>query len=235
MIIKQTYVRIFCENMETINKREEELDVLSSTQKLYIALKRVVDFFVSLFMFIPFLVLFLIVKLAYLFKNDNDRILYKQNRIGKDGKEFLIYKFRTMSPDAEKQLNELLKNSDNKEEWRQFHKLKNDPRITEFGLFLRKSSIDEFPQFINVLKGDMSIIGPRPLVPGELEMHGGKKFYNIIKPGITGWWACNGRSDISYDERLENEYFYIRNVSLVLDIKIIFMTISCVLKKAGAR
>ena len=114
-------------------------------------------------------------------------------------------------------------------------KIDNDPRITKVGRFIRKTSIDEFPQFINVLKGDMSIIGPRPLVPGELKSKNGIKLYERVKPGITGWWACNGRSDIDYDERLKLEYYYINNRSLWLDIKCIFKTIEVILFKRGAK
>ena len=165
---------------------------------------------------------------------ENGPLFYKQLRRGKDGKEFEIIKFRSMSRDAEELLKELLKDDDNKNEWEEYHKLKNDPRIIPFGLFLRKSSLDEFPQFINVLKGDMSIIGPRPLVPGELKMHNGLPLYETIKPGITGWWACNGRSVLTYKERLEYEYEYIRNVSLRMDIKVFFKTILCVINKVGA-
>jgi undecaprenyl-phosphate galactose phosphotransferase len=131
-------------------------------------------------------------------------------------------------------LSELLEKSDNKEEWEKYHKFKNDPRVTSIGLFLRKTSIDEIPQFVNVLKGDMSIIGPRPLVEGELEQHNGDKKYWNVKPGITGWWACNGRSNMKYDERLKYEYYYIDNVSFILDIKIFIKTIISILRKIGS-
>ena len=139
-----------------------------------------------------------------------------------------------MTPDADEQLSRLLENSDNRKEWEEYHKFKDDPRVTPIGLFLRRSSIDEFPQFINVLKGDMSIIGPRPLVEGELEMHNGDKKYWIVRPGITGWWACNGRSNMKYEERLEYEYYYVDNISLGLDTKIFFKTIESILKKIGS-
>ena len=185
-------------------------------------------------MLVPLLLLMIIIKIIYLLSGDNKDIIYKQNRIGKDGKEFEIYKFRTMTPDAEEQLNKLLENSDNKKEWEEYHKFKDDPRVTPMGLFLRKSSIDEFPQFINVLSGDMSVIGPRPLVEGELEKHNGLKKYWNVRPGITGWWACNGRSNMKYSERLEYEYYYIDNISLSLDTKIFFKTISCILQKIGS-
>ena len=201
----------------------------------YLLFKRIIDILFSSLFLIPLAILSFIFKIVYLINRNTNPIFYKQIRIGKDGKEFEIYKFRTMNINAEKELKKLLEDENNKEEWRQFRKLKQDPRITKFGLFLRKSSIDEFPQFINVLKGDMSIVGPRPLVPGELEMHNGDKIYWKLKPGITGWWACNGRSDTPYDERLKQEYYYINNVSFLLDLKIILKTIICIFKKAGAR
>ena len=122
------------------------------------------------------------------------------------------------------------------EEWQRNQKLENDPRITKIGKVIRKLSIDEIPQFINVLKGDMSIIGPRPLVNGELDSHNGNhEIYESVRPGITGWWACNGRSATTYEERLELEYFYVKNQSLILDIKCIFKTILAVLKRDGAK
>ena len=212
------------------------MSILRCSKKPYsFIFKRIFDILFSILFLIPLAILSVIIKTVYLLNRNTDPIFYKQIRIGKDGKKFDIYKFRTMNSNAERELKKLLEDENNKEEWRQFHKLKQDPRITKFGLFLRKSSIDEFPQFINVLKGDMSIVGPRPLVPGELEMHNGDKIYWKLKPGITGWWACNGRSDTPYDERLKQEYYYINNVSFLLDLKIILKTIICIFKKAGAR
>ena len=120
-------------------------------------------------------------------------------------------------------------------QWRRSQKLDDDPRITPVGRLLRQTSLDELPQFFNVIMGDMSIIGPRPLVPGELEEHGGRPLYNKVKPGLTGWWACNGRSDIEYDERLDLEYFYVANCSLYLDTLCILRTALAVLKRSGAQ
>ena len=202
--------------------------------KNYLTLKRIQDIFFSLLMIIPLAVLSLMIKTIYVIGGDHKSSIFRQERIGKDGKKFEIYKFRTMTPDADKQLNELLENSDNKQEWEEYHKFKDDPRVTPIGLFLRKTSIDEFPQFINVLKGDMSIIGPRPLVEGELEQHNGDRKYWKVRPGITGWWACNGRSNMKYDERLQCEYYYVDNVSFGLDLKIFFKTIECIFKKIGS-
>ncbi|MCF0149642.1 MAG: sugar transferase, partial [Clostridium sp.] len=114
-------------------------------------------------------------------------------------------------------------------------KLENDPRVTRVGDFLRKTSLDEIPQLLNVLKGDMSLVGPRPIVDGEIEKYGEyfEKFVSVI-PGITGYWQANGRSDTTYDERVQMDMYYIDNRSIVLDIKIVFKTIVTVLKKEGA-
>lgn len=145
-----------------------------------------------------------------------------------------------MVPNADEALKKLLKNKEYHKEWDEFQKLENDPRITKIGSFIRKSSIDEFPQFVNVLLGQMSIVGPRPLIPGELKEHGAKpkdiKKYQSVKPGITGYWAMRIRSDKNsdYEERLKLEYFYIDNHSLILDTKIIFYTIGTVLRREGA-
>ena len=103
------------------------------------------------------------------------------------------------------------------------------------GRILRRASLDELPQFLNVLKGEMSAIGPRPLVPGELEAHGGRALYNKVKPGLTGWWGCNGRSDIEYEERLELEYYYITHCSLYLDALCVLRTAAAVFKREGAQ
>ena len=117
-----------------------------------------------------------------------------------------------------------------------YQKFENDPRITKIGNILRKTSLDEVPQFINILKGDMTMIGPRPLVPGELDSHNGNhEIYESVRPGITGWWACNGRSATTYEERLDLEYYYVKNRSLWLDIKCVFKTISAVICKKGAK
>jgi len=207
---------------------------MNKSKKTYFKLKRAIDILFSLLMLIPLFLISIIIKIIYVINGDFETSIYNQERIGKDGYKFDIYKFRTMTPDADEQLSKLLENSDNQKEWEEYHKFKDDPRVTSIGLFLRRSSIDEFPQFINVLKGDMSIIGPRPLIEGELEMHKGDKKYWRVKPGITGWWACNGRSNMKYEERLEYEYYYVDNISFGLDVKIFFKTIVSILKKIGS-
>lgn len=146
-----------------------------------------------------------------------------------------------MIPNADEVLKELLKQQKYREQWEEFQKLEDDPRITKIGKFIRESSLDEFPQFINVLLGQMSIVGPRPLIPGEIKKHGAKpkdiEKYQSIKPGITGYWAMRIRSDNSsdYDERLKLEYFYIDNQSLSLDTRILFHTVGAVISHKGAK
>ena len=138
--------------------------------------------------------------------------------------------------DANKILEEMLKKPEYKKEWAENQKFENDPRITKVGKFIRKTSIDELPQFWNIIKNDMSLIGPRPLVPGELKLHNGNAdIYEKVKPGITSWWASHGRSSISYEERLNLEYFYIKNMSIFMDIKCVFATIKAILTKTGAK
>lgn len=204
-------------------------------QNLYLGIKRVIDIICSVIGIILLIPLSCLVKIAYLLSGDSSPIFYKQARIGKSGKEFKLLKFRTMVPDADKILEELLLKENIKAEWEISQKITDDPRITKIGKILRKTSLDELPQLINVLRGDMSLVGPRPLVKGELEAHGGIKLYQMVKPGITGWWGCNGRSNISYRERLELEYYYIKNFSIYLDFLCIVRTVFSVLNGKGAQ
>ena len=200
---------------------------ITKTKSGYLFFKRTFDIIFSLIACLFLIPLIIIIKIITLISGDTKTIFFKQKRIGKNGKNIYIYKFRTMIPNAPEVLNELLKQEKYKKQWEHNQKLTNDHRITKIGKILRKTSLDEFPQFINVLKGDMTIIGPRPLVEGEIEAHNGNKFlYESVKPGITGWWACNGRSALSYKERLNLEYYYIRNKSFLLDLKCILKTIN---------
>lgn len=167
---------------------------------------------------------------------DYGPLFYSQDRIGKDGKHFKMYKFRSMVVGADEILRKLLaENEDLRKEFEATRKLQNDPRITKAGKILRKTSLDEFPQFINVLKGEMSLVGPRAVIDDEIEYFGNHKEEVLsVKPGITGYWAANGRSNTSYDERVEMETYYANNVSIPLDIKILFKTVISVIKKEGA-
>ena len=222
------------EIIKVIGNKEKFLYKFKKT--IYFIIKRVFDIFCAIIGLIVLLPIALITKICYLVTGDNKSIFYKQKRIGKNGKEIYIYKFRSMVYNAEEVLVELLKDSKYKKEWDENQKLENDPRITKIGRILRKTSLDELPQFINVINGDMSLIGPRPLVEGELEAHNGSKYiYESVRPGISGWWGANGRSATDYEKRLELEYYYCRNCSIWLDIKCIFLTIKAVLFRKGAK
>ena len=204
-------------------------------QMIYLVIKRFIDILCGLIGLVILIPITAGVKLAYLLSGDKAKIFYRQTRVGEDGKTIKIWKFRSMVPNADEILKELLKQENYRKEWEENQKFENDPRITKIGKFIRKTSIDELPQLLNVLVGDMSLVGPRPLVKGELEKHGGLKLYQRVKPGITGWWGCNGRSNIDYRERLELEYYYVKNCSLYLDILCIFRTVLAVIKKDGAQ
>ena len=203
----------------------------------YRFIKRIFDIVCGLIGLICLIPLTILVKIISVCSGDHKSIFYTQKRIGKNGREFKLYKFRSMVPNADEILEQTLKmDKVRAEEWKKYQKFEHDPRITKIGNILRKTSFDEVPQFINILKGDMSMIGPRPLIPGELDSHDGNhEIYESVRPGITGWWACNGRSATTYEERLELEYYYVKNRSLWLDIKCVFKTISAVICKKGAK
>lgn len=208
---------------------------MDSNQAFYLIIKRGLDIIFGLIGILVLIPLTIIIKIAYLITGDTAPIFYTHGRIGQYGKPFQLIKFRSMVPNADEVLKELLKQEKYREEWEKNQKFDKDPRITGVGKFLRKTSLDEFPQFINVIKGDMSVVGPRPLVAGELEAHNGLTLYNKVRPGVTGWWGCNGRSNISYKERLELEYYYVKNCSLYLDALCIFRTFFAVLHRDGAQ
>ncbi len=220
--------------IKTNNK--EKSFVYSIERHIYFSIKRLFDILCSLLGVLVMIPVAIVTKICYLISGDTKSIFYTQKRIGKNGKFIYIYKFRSMVWNADEVLKELLKQPKYKKEWKENQKFENDPRITKIGNFLRKTSLDELPQFINVLKNDMSMIGPRPLVEGELDNHNGNHdIYERVKPGITGWWAANGRSATTYKKRLELEYYYVENCDILLDIKCIFKTIKAVLFKTGAK
>ena len=163
-------------------------------------------------------------------------IFYGHRRVGQNGKHFFCYKFRTMAVNADVLLKELLERDPQaRAEWDRDFKLKNDPRITPIGHFLRKTSLDELPQLWNVLKGEMSLVGPRPVVDAELERYGNQvDFYLEAKPGVTGLWQVSGRNDVSYDTRVYLDAWYVKNWSLFNDIVIILKTVKVIFKKDGA-
>ncbi len=201
----------------------------------YEVCKRLMDIIgaiVGLIVFSPF---FVMIPILYQFGKSRGPVFFKQQRIGRDGKYFYIYKFRSMVVDADKKLRA------DKELYKKYiknnYKLEpnEDPRITAMGKFLRKTSLDELPQFLNVLKGDMSIVGPRPVVAEELKEYGERQeVFLSVKPGVTGYWQVCGRSDVGYPERVDLELYYVYKASIVFDIKIILKTIKIILKKEGA-
>ena len=205
--------------------------------KIYVnIIKRLFDFLFSIIGLLFFIITYILVRILYLISGDYHKIIYTHERIGKNDKPFKMYKFRTMVVNSNEVLEKLLKDPKIKKEWKKHHKLHNDPRITKVGKIIRKASIDELPQFINVFLGQMSLIGPRPLVRDEIDDYGkDKKKYLSVLPGITGYWACNGRSNCSPEERKELELYYVENISLLLDIKVFFMTIVKVITKEGAK
>ena len=203
---------------------------------LYRGVKRLFDLFGATIGLLAMFIICIPVKIMYMLTGDFKSIFYTHIRVGKNGKEFYMYKFRTMVPNSKEMLEEMLKDPKYKKEWDENQKFENDPRVTKAGKILRKTSLDELPQMINVLLGHMSLIGPRPLVPGELDKHNGNhEIYERVRPGVTSWWASHGRSATTYEERSALEYFYVQNRSLWLDIKCIFATIKAVIMKTGAK
>ena len=199
-------------------------------------IKRFIDILAGIAGVITLLPLMIYVKYKYVKSGDHDNIMFSQYRIGKNGKLIKIYKFRSMIPNAEKELERLMKeDSKIKEEYLTNKKLKDDPRITPVGHFLRKTSLDEWPQFINVLKGEMSFIGPRPYLPREKEDMG--QYYDSIiklKPGVTGMWQANGRSDVEFSYRCKLDDYYYHNWSIWLDFTIMYKTVKSVVYGKGS-
>lgn len=199
-------------------------------------IKRTFDLAVSI-LFLP-LLLPLIGVLGVLIKLDSaGPVLYRHTRIGRVGKPFGVYKFRSMYRDSAERLTAILKNDPlARQEWESCFKLKNDPRITRMGEFLRKTSLDELPQIFNVLKGEMSLVGPRPVIEEEIVTYYKEcaDYYHMVRPGITGLWQVSGRNDVGYDNRVRLDMWYVLNWSLWLDILMLFKTVRVVLKREGA-
>lgn len=203
----------------------------------YLFFKRFFDVVISLVGIIPLVICAIIIKIFSIFMKDFNSIFFKQERIGRNGNKIYIYKFRSMVPDAENVLERLMEeNPQIKKEYLTNKKLENDPRVTPIGKFIRKLSIDELPQLLNVLKGDMSLVGPRPYLFREKKDM--KKYYKYVitcKPGITGLWQVSGRSDIGFDDRLKLDKKYSFERNLLYDTKILFKTFAVVFKRKGAK
>lgn len=220
------------ENIETTSLRTQSDVKTKISKKVYIKIKRVIDVILASVALILLSPLFAIIAIAIKIDSKGP-VFFAHKRIGKNGKIIKLYKFRSMVINAE----ELIKSftPEQMREYKENYKLTNDPRITKVGKFLRKTSLDELPQLINIINGDLSIIGPRPVVADELEKYGvNKDKFLSVTPGLTGYWVANGRSNTTYEQRMEMELYYIDNLSLKMDIKVFFKTILSVLKKEGA-
>lgn len=209
---------------------------LIDKKKVYMTVKRTYDLVISGMALIVLAPIMLFICLLIKIDSKGPAILV-QERIGENGKIFKMYKYRSMVVGADKLLDKYLKeNEEARKEYKKYKKLQNDPRVTKIGKIIRKTSIDELPQLINVFIGNMSLVGPRPYLPREKEDM--KNLYNDIvksKPGITGIWQVSGRNDISFDQRLEMDYTYNSDKSTMYDIKILLKTFKKVLEKEGAR
>jgi undecaprenyl-phosphate galactose phosphotransferase len=196
--------------------------------------KRCVDLVGAVILSIVFLPIVLVVSLSLY--SDGGDILFRHTRIGKNGKAFRVYKFRTMVPNADLALRDLIsENPTLREEWLRDHKLRNDPRVTVVGGFLRRTSLDELPQLWNVLKGEMSLVGPRPIVRDELTRYGrAARYYLSLKPGLTGVWQISGRNDTDYRRRVAMDRHYACTASLVTDLMVLLKTVDVVLRRRGA-
>jgi Undecaprenyl-phosphate galactose phosphotransferase WbaP len=199
-------------------------------------IKRTFDMTISL-VFLPMLLLVIGI-IGMLIKLDSrGPVFYRHIRIGRTGKPIGVYKFRSMYLDSKERLERILAADPcSRHEWEAYFKLKNDPRITRMGNFLRKTSLDELPQIFNVLKGEMSLVGPRPVLKEEIIKYYKENadYYNLVRPGISGLWQVSGRNDVDYDKRVRLDTWYVLNWSLWLDISILFKTFGVVLKKEGA-
>ncbi len=221
-------------NAQDINEEvNEQVNQEVKEKVVYNFVKRIMDIvgsIVGLILLSPvFLILFILVKI-----DSRGPVFFSHARLGYKGNIIKIYKFRSMVINAEEMLRNLT--PEQKEEFEKNFKLEDDPRITKMGNILRKTSLDELPQLVNILKGELSIVGPRPIVEKEIELYGkyGAKLLTV-KPGLTGNWQANGRSDTTYDERVQLDMDYIDNRSIWMDIKIIFKTFIAVFKREGAR
>jgi lipopolysaccharide/colanic/teichoic acid biosynthesis glycosyltransferase len=224
-----------CHEMTRQNGQLSEAKPLTPASFYKIHGKRCFDLFVS-FGSLPLVVPFWFVVALFIRMDSNGPILVRVRRLGKDGSTFYKYKFRTMVVNAETVLRKLLdSNEEIRREYQATYKIKNDPRVTRFGRLLRKTSLDELPQILNVLRGEMSWIGPRDILDTEIAMYGecGPKFLSV-RPGITGLWQVSGRSRLSYTERVRLDMEYIDTLSLWTDLKILCRTVPVVLFGDGA-
>ena len=211
----------------------EKISYWDGVWMLYRIIKRAFDFIVALIASVITIPVFLLIAIA-IKVDSRGPVFFVHHRVGKDGKPLSLLKFRTMVVGAEEMIKNF--NPEQEKEWQENFKLENDPRITRIGKFLRKTSLDELPQLYNILIGNLSFVGPRPVTKEEIEKYGENKAKVLsVTPGLTGWWACNGRSNIDYEERMKLELYYVDHASLSLDIKILFKTVGVIATHEGAR
>ena len=224
--------------MNGIAELEYELEQINTCKKRrsYLFVKRAIDIICSLFAIILLSPIYLIIALA-VYISDPGKVLYGQTRVGKNGVTFSMWKFRSMYIGSDKMIDKL--SPEQIQQYKTEFKIDNDPRITKVGKIIRKLSLDELPQFVNVLKGEMSLVGPRPIIDSEIKTYYSKSYKKLlsVKPGVTGYWQAYARNNATYQsgERQRMEMYYIDNASLLLDIKILFQTVISVLKKNGAQ
>ncbi len=206
-------------------------DEIKNPSIIYLFIKRLIDIVCSLIAIIVLSPIMIITALAIVIESPGNPI-FSQERVGKDGKIFKMYKFRSMCPDAEKKLKKLQKKN---EADGPVFKIKDDPRVTRVGHFIRKYSIDELMQLFNILKGDMTIIGPRPALPKEVEEYDDFARLRLrVKPGLSCYWQISGRSNIGFEEWMQLDVKYIKEMSLLTDFKILILTIPAIFKGEGA-
>lgn len=218
------------EETGNINRDKESQNI---SKQWYLITKRISDIIFSLVGIvvsaIPMVIIALLIKLE-----SPGPAIYVHNRIGKNGKTLPLLKFRSMYDNAGDMIQYFT--PEQKQEWEMNFKLEKDPRITKIGSFLRRSSLDELPQLVNIIKGDLSIVGPRPVVQEELEKYGKNKAKLLsVMPGLTGYWQAYARSSCSYEKRMEMELFYVDNANIWFDIRIMFATVGAVLSGRGAK
>ncbi|RYM05483.1 sugar transferase [Sporolactobacillus sp. THM7-7] len=216
----------------SIGGNAEKLNEKIKQQKVYLFTKRFMDIIGALIGLLLLSPAFLVIALLIKLDDPKGKVIFKQVRVGKNGKTFEIYKFRSMVSNAEQLLNKLLGKN---ETTGAMFKMKDDPRVTRIGHILRKTSLDELPQLINVLRGEMSLVGPRPPLPREVEKYTDyDKQRLLVKPGCTGLWQVSGRSNVGFNEMVELDLKYINERSIVLDVKLIFKTFTLLLGSKNA-
>lgn len=219
--------------MEITNYNNEKGNKYVKNKPVYDFVKRSFDIICSVIALVLLSPVFIIVSIA-IKATSKGPVIFVHKRVGKNGKEIGIYKFRSMVMNAEELIEKFT--PEQKKEFEENFKLENDPRITKIGKFIRKTSIDELPQLFNVLKGDLTLVGPRPIIKKETEIYGNYKDMLLsVKPGVTGFWAANGRSDINYKRRRAMEIYYVKKRSLLFDFKILIQTVVSVFKGKGAK